>query len=67
MPILIDELTQKKKSIFKTVLALADRANEISGGRAPLVKTKNKKPSTVAMEEFGDGKVTFEKEVQEES
>jgi DNA-directed RNA polymerase subunit K/omega len=67
MPILIEELTAKKSSIFKTVLALAERATEISSGKNPLVKAKNKRPSTVAMEEFGEKKVTFEIEEAEEA
>ncbi len=62
MPIFIDELTSKTNSIFKTVLALAKRAEEINTGKHPLVKTKTKKSSTVAMKEFKEGKIVFEQD-----
>jgi DNA-directed RNA polymerase omega subunit len=41
------------------VLAVARRANEINGGSNPLVKCASKKPSTIALEEFKEDKVTF--------
>ena len=65
MPIFIEQLTSKTNEIFKTVLAIAKRAGELSSGRPPVVKVgKNVRSTTVAMKEFGEGKVTFEKETE---
>lgn len=60
MPIFIEKLHAKKNGIFETVLALAMRGNELNTGKAPLLKTKSKRPTTIAMEEFAEGKVAFE-------
>ena len=47
-------------SIFKTVLAAAQRANELAQGAHPLIKTHAKKVTTIALEEFAAGKVWYE-------
>ena len=47
-------------SLYKTVLALAGRANELALGAQPLVKTNSKKVTTIALEEFAAGKVRYE-------
>ena len=47
-------------SLYKTVLALAGRANELAQGAQPLVKTHAKKVTTIAIEEFAAGKVRYE-------
>jgi DNA-directed RNA polymerase subunit omega len=54
-----EKITDKNKSRFTMVLAVARRANEINGGSTPLVKCLSKKPSTIALEEFKEGQVTF--------
>ncbi len=46
-------------SLYKTVLALAGRANELALGAQPLVKTTSKKVTTIALEEFSAGKVSY--------
>ena len=50
----------KDASVFKLVLAAAGRANELSQGAQPLIKTESKKVSTVSLEEFAAGKVFYE-------
>ena len=47
-------------SIYKTVLAAAQRANELAQGAHPLIKTNAKKVTTIALEEFAAGKVRYE-------
>ena len=47
-------------SLFKLVLTAAGRANELSQGAQPLVKTHSKKVSTVAMEEIAAGLVRYD-------
>ena len=53
-------LDEKEKSLYKLVLTAAARANELSQGSQPLVKTTSKKVSTVALEEIAAGKVRYE-------
>ncbi|MFA7002317.1 MAG: DNA-directed RNA polymerase subunit omega [Candidatus Omnitrophota bacterium] len=53
-------MTPETGSRFKTVLAIAQRANELAAGAAPLVKCESKKVSTIAMKEFAEGKVRYE-------
>ncbi len=65
MAISIDQLTQNCKEprcYYTLVLAMARRAAELNSGATALIKTASKKPSTIAMEEFRDGKVDFAKE-----
>ena len=47
-------------SIYKTVLATAQRANELAQGAQPLIKSHAKKVTTIALEEFAAGKVRYE-------
>ena len=47
-------------SLYKLVLAAAARANELTQGAQPLVKSESKKVSTVALEELAAGKVRYE-------
>ena len=63
MPVEYEKIRNKDKGIFKTVLALSARANEINEGKKPMVdKPKSKRASTIAMKEFCDGKLDFEKD-----
>ena len=54
-----EKMIAEKSSLYKLVLATAQRANEINLGARPLIDAKNKKPTTVAMEEFCEGKVQY--------
>ena len=49
-----------KTSLYKLVLTASARANELSQGGQPLVRTTSKKVSAVALEEIADGKVHYE-------
>jgi DNA-directed RNA polymerase subunit omega len=45
------------QSRYSIVLATAKRAREIIAGQEPLVKTKNNKPLSIAVDELYKGKV----------
>jgi DNA-directed RNA polymerase subunit omega len=51
---------REEDSRYKVVLAAAKRANELAAGAAPLVKSDSKKVSTIALQEFAQGKVRYE-------
>jgi DNA-directed RNA polymerase omega subunit len=53
-------VTEKQGSLYKLVLAVAARANELAQGGQPLVHSASKKVSTIALEEFAAGKVRYE-------
>ena len=53
-------LKTKDISIFKLVLMAAGRANELSQGAQPLVKSESKKVSTLALEEIAAGRIRYE-------
>lgn len=53
-------LKNPEMSIYKLTLAAAARANELSQGAQPLVKSSSKKVSTIALEEIAAGKVHYE-------
>ena len=53
-------VTDKHNSLYKLVLAVAARANELAQGATPLVHSASKKVSTLALEEFAAGKVRYE-------
>lgn len=52
-------LPAKNKSLYKTVLAAAARANELAQGAQPLIKTDSKKVSTIALNEMAAKKVSY--------
>ena len=62
MPVEYEKLRNKDKGLYKTVLALASRAVEINEGKKSMVEMKSKRASTLAMREFTEGKLDFEKE-----
>jgi len=62
MPVEYEKLRNKDKGLYRTVLALASRAVEINEGKKPMVDTKSKRASTLAISEFTEGKLDFEKE-----
>lgn len=53
-------LKGKIPSLYKTVLAAAARANELTQGAQPLVKTGSKKVTAIALEELATEKVRYE-------
>ena len=53
-------VNEKHASLYKLVLAVAARANELAQGAQPLVHSASKKVSTIALEEFAAGKVRYE-------
>lgn len=46
-------------SIYKLTLIAARRAIELNNGAKKLIETDSKKFSTIALEEIGQGKVTY--------
>lgn len=56
----LEKLTEKNPSLFRLVLALADRANAISRGAPPLVQVASKNACTVALNEFAEKKACYE-------
>lgn len=52
-------LPEKNKSLYKSVLVAAARANELAQGAQPLVKTDSKKAATVALQELAAKKVNY--------
>ena len=57
----IDYLTEKVDSKYTLAVLAAKRARELMLGAAPLVNTKSDKPVTVALEEIGSDKITYER------
>ncbi|MBU9889744.1 MAG: DNA-directed RNA polymerase subunit omega [Candidatus Omnitrophica bacterium] len=52
-------LPEKNKSLYKSVLTAAARANELVQGAQPLIKTDSKKAATVALLEMAAKKVAY--------
>jgi len=62
----IDELMKKTNSIFKLAILASKRAYELSQGSAKLVDMPpTTKPSTVALREIREGKVTYKERPKE--
>ena len=55
----LEKLMKKDMSLYKLILAVAARANELAQGAQPLIRTASKKVSTIALEEFAAGKVSY--------
>ena len=55
----LEEVMKKSKCRFGLVLAAAFRANELILGEPQLVQCESKKPTTIALEELAQGKVSF--------
>ena len=60
MNVSLEQLMKKSKSLFGLVICAASRANELASGGQPLIRTKSKKVSTIALEEIAKDKVHFE-------
>jgi len=52
-------LSEKNKSLYKSVLTAAARANELAQGAQPLIKTDSKKVATIALLEMAAKKVGY--------
>ena len=52
-------LPEKNKSLYKSVLTAAFRANELVQGAQPLIKTESKKAATIALLEMAARKVAY--------
>ena len=52
-------LPEKNKSLYKSVLVAAARANELAQGAQPLIKTDSKKVSTIALNEMVAKKINY--------
>lgn len=55
----LEHLLKEGDSLYKLVLLAAKRALELSQQAPPLVTTQHKQPSTVALEEIQQGKVSY--------
>ncbi len=55
----LEKLLRKDTSLFKLILAVAARANELAQGAQPLIQTHSKKVSTIALEEVVAGKAGY--------
>ena len=60
MKIALEDMMKGSKSLYGLVLTAATRANELVSGEQPLIQTKSKKISTIALEEIAKGKIRFE-------
>ncbi len=54
------ELLKRCGSIYRLVILAAQRAKEVAGGAAPLVKGGGRKATSVALEEVLHGKVLYQ-------
>jgi len=62
----VDELMKRTNSIYKLAILASKRAYELSQGSARLVEIDpSTKPSTIALQEIKEGKITY-KEVPKE-
>lgn len=57
----LDTLLQKVDSKYTLVVLTSRRAREIVAGDRPLVASKSNKAVTIALEEIGADKVTYER------
>ena len=53
-------ITDEQPSFYKLVLAASARANELTQGAQPLVKTDSKKGAVIELQEIAGGKVHYE-------
>jgi DNA-directed RNA polymerase subunit omega len=50
----------ERPSLYKLVLIAATRANQLSQGAQPLIKSESKKVASIALEEIAAGKIRYE-------
>ena len=58
----IEELLKRCGSVYKLVILAAKRAKEISEGSPALVETRQRKVTSIALEEIVQGKVLYKTE-----
>jgi DNA-directed RNA polymerase subunit omega len=56
----LEQMIKTNPSLYKLVLAAAERANQLTRGSKPLIECESKKPSTIALAEIAQGKIRFE-------
>ena len=56
----LEELLEKVDNRYLLVMVAAQRAKHLSQGASPLLKSKFKKPTSIALEEILKGKLIFE-------
>ena len=61
----IEELLKRCGSVYKLVILAAKRAKEISEGSPPLVESRQKKVTSLALEEILHGRVLYKTEEPE--
>ena len=61
----IEELLKRCGSVYKLVILAAKRAKEISEGSRPLVESREKKVTSLALEEILHGRVLYKLEEPE--
>ncbi|MHC1758420.1 MAG: DNA-directed RNA polymerase subunit omega [Negativicutes bacterium] len=57
----LDHLLKKVDSKYTLVVLTARRAREVVAGDAPMVVSKSNKAVTIALEEIGADKITYER------
>ena len=62
----VTELLKKSKNRYELVIATSKRARQIAMGDTVLTKVKEESPVTLAANEIAEGKVTIEKNEEEE-
>ena len=62
----IEELLKRCGSSYKLVILAAKRAKEIADGAHPFVDTRQRKATTIALEEIAQGLVLYKEEPAEE-
>jgi DNA-directed RNA polymerase omega subunit len=55
----LEKLIDKNPSLYKLVLAAAERANQLTNGSKPLVVSDCKKTTTMALREMEQGVVRY--------
>ncbi len=55
----VEDLLKKTNSIYKLVILASRRASELNTGMPKLVEFNSERPGSIALEEIGQGKVTF--------
>ncbi len=63
----VTELLKNSKNRYELVIATSKRARQIAMGDTVLTKVKEESPVTLAANEIAEGKVTIEKNEEEEN
>ena len=63
----IEALLKRCGSIYRLVILAAKRAKELSEGSPPLVETRHRKATSVALDEILQGKVLYKGDAADEA